>query len=138
MPSKLSTSVWRTKILKETTCRGIGSTSIVILRMPRKYRYVVLLLTAHWCFAQRNITIDDNDSSITYVGQDWEVSAISQLDVGGTHHLSTTDPKAHAMVNFTGVLIDSWSYKLNSQSLRCCCVFYVSFVALSCGHSSTT
>jgi len=52
--------------------------------------------------------MDDNDPSITYIGQDWKVSAGSPLDVGGTHHLSTTDPNAHAIVTFTGVFTNDW------------------------------
>lgn len=104
----ICTSVRRTKILKETTCRGIGSTSMLAPGMSRQCRYVVLLLTVYWCLAQRNVTVDDNDRSITYIGQDWEVSAGSPLDVGGTHHLSTTDPNAHAIVTFTGVFTNYW------------------------------
>ena len=53
-------------------------------------------------FAAVNVTIDDQDSSITYSPPGaWSKSAPSNLDLGGAHMLSQ-NPNATASFNFTG------------------------------------
>lgn len=50
----------------------------------------------------QNVTVDDNDPSITYQPTDsWVISVYDVLDAGGTHHV-TSDPDATASFTFTG------------------------------------
>jgi len=64
-----------------------------------------LLLLLHDAAAQTltNITVDDTDPSVSYVGS-WEPSAshLSSLDIGGSHTLSE-DPNGSATFTFTGM-----------------------------------
>jgi len=48
----------------------------------------------------QNVTVDDNDSSIQYIGQ-WSQSDPNDLDYEGSHAY-TTDSTSEAYVNFTG------------------------------------
>lgn len=48
----------------------------------------------------QNRTVDDNDRAILYTGQ-WIKTAVSSLDVGGTHMLAE-DPNSQATFEFTG------------------------------------
>ena len=49
-----------------------------------------------------NMTVDDNDSSITYQPPtSWVLSDTDLLDAGGQHH-DTSDPDATASFTFTG------------------------------------
>ena len=51
-----------------------------------------------------NVTVDDNDPSITYQPPaSWVVSVFDPLDAGGQHHV-TSDPDATASFTFTGWL----------------------------------
>jgi hypothetical protein len=52
--------------------------------------------------AMHNVTVDDNDPSITYQPpSSWVVSVFDVLDAGGQHH-DTSDPDATASFTFTG------------------------------------
>ena len=63
------------------------------------FLYIALLLVAS---AMHNVTVDDNDPSITYQPlSSWEVSVPDVLDAGGEHH-DTSDPDATATFTFTG------------------------------------
>lgn len=77
---------------------------------------VVYTLKITTVFAAVNMTIYDNDSSITYSGV-WKPSAPSALDFSGVHML-TQDPSATASFNFTGIAIyflsPLWPYTVNT------------------------
>ena len=61
--------------------------------------YIALLLFVN---AMHNVTVDDNDPSITYQPSDsWLVSVFDVLDAGGSHHV-ISDPDATALFSFTG------------------------------------
>lgn len=66
--------------------------------------HFILFLSFNWsAFGQHNVTIDDTDSSIFYQPADrWSTTLPSQLDVGGSHHL-TSFPGATATFVFTGL-----------------------------------
>lgn len=52
--------------------------------------------------AMHNVTVDDNDPSITYQpAASWTVSVSDMLDAGGQHHV-TSDSDATASFKFTG------------------------------------
>jgi len=67
--------------------------------------FLSLLLSLHDAAAQTltNITVDDSDPKISYVGS-WEPSSnhLSALDYGGSHTLSE-DPNGSATFTFTGM-----------------------------------
>ena len=59
---------------------------------------VVLVVNA----AMHNVTVDDNDPSITYQPHNsWILSVVDVLDAGGRHHI-TSDTDATASFTFTG------------------------------------
>ncbi|KXN84948.1 hypothetical protein AN958_11890 [Leucoagaricus sp. SymC.cos] len=72
-----------------------------------------LVFSAH-CL--RNVTVDDNNPSIQYVG-DWSRSTQTDLDYGGTHML-TTNASSRALFNFTGVAVyfmsPLWPYAVST------------------------
>jgi hypothetical protein len=66
----------------------------------------VLFLGVH---AQRNVTLDDQDSTIVYAPAGaWSRSADNSLDYGGAHML-TQNPAATATFTFTGGYVRSSS-----------------------------
>ncbi|KAF5380729.1 hypothetical protein D9757_007123 [Collybiopsis confluens] len=78
-----------------------------------------LLHASRLAFADRNITVDDNDSSIKY-STDWSVSSGSNpLDYGGFHHLAESK-SAIATFTFTGtavyIMCPLWPYAVGAQA----------------------
>ena len=58
-----------------------------------------------------NVTVDDNDASITYQPPgSWVLSVFDSLDAGGQHHV-TSDPDATASFTFTGWFFFSFSHR---------------------------
>ena len=70
-----------------------------LLSLPRVF-LLVFFLQVHSTNALHNVTIDDNDPSIEYVGQ-WVVSYNDNVSYGGNHHYSNT-PGGRATFTFTG------------------------------------
>ncbi|KAJ7909281.1 hypothetical protein B0H13DRAFT_1553836, partial [Mycena leptocephala] len=66
-----------------------------------------------------NVTVDDTDPMISYLGT-WEASNthLSSLDYGGSHTVSS-DNQASATFTFTGVavyyLVPRWPYTVNTS-----------------------
>ncbi|KAF6751030.1 hypothetical protein DFP72DRAFT_909093 [Ephemerocybe angulata] len=84
---------------------------------------IALILWLYACTVsaqtQRNVTLDDGDTTIRYQpGGAWFRSANNSLDFGFAHMLSQT-PNATATLNFTGVAIyflsPLWPYTVNTQ-----------------------
>lgn len=112
-------------------------------------------LTISTVLATRNVTIDDQDSSITYSPPGaWSQSTQSTLDFGGAHTL-TQNSNATASFNFTGRYYYYFSLVFSSSSSSwchwfclffCCCshlfrhrdIFSISAVALYRQHSCIT
>ncbi|XP_006456943.1 hypothetical protein AGABI2DRAFT_181357 [Agaricus bisporus var. bisporus H97] len=69
------------------------------------------------CQRFSNITVDDGDAAISYTGS-WELSAVSELDVGGRHMIAV-HPDASAVFVFQGVAIyfssPLWPYNVTTQ-----------------------
>lgn len=70
-----------------------------LLSLPRA-SLLIFLLQVYSTNALRNVTIDDNDPSIEYVGQ-WVVSSHDNVSYGGSHRYSNT-AGARATFTFTG------------------------------------
>ena len=65
--------------------------------LPLFYSITCLVFSIH-CL--QNVTVDDNDSSIQYIGQ-WSQSDPNDLDYEGSHAY-TTNSTSEAYANFTG------------------------------------
>ncbi|KAH9483673.1 hypothetical protein JR316_0003143 [Psilocybe cubensis] len=68
--------------------------------------------------ANQNVTVDDQDPSISYSPQGaWGLSANSSLDIGGAHML-TQNPNGTAVFRFTGIAVyylsPLWPYTVNT------------------------
>jgi hypothetical protein len=69
----------------------------------------LLLLICLFCLcavhAQRNVTVDDNDVSITYIPlSSWNETDFDNLNFGG-RHMVTSDTSATATFTFTGTWV---------------------------------
>lgn len=71
--------------------------SFFMRALPLFYSIACLVFSIH-CL--QNVTVDDNDSSIQYIGQ-WSQSDPNDLDYEGSHAY-TTNSTSEAYVNFTG------------------------------------
>ncbi|KAF9445838.1 hypothetical protein P691DRAFT_244559 [Macrolepiota fuliginosa MF-IS2] len=83
------------------------------------YFFVFIFCILLQVFGQElsNVTIDDNNSAIRYIGN-WNLSAWNVLDEGG-YHMLTDDPNAVAIFEFTGVAVfflsPRWPYDVTTQ-----------------------
>lgn len=73
--------------------------------------FILIAALASQSISGTNVTVDDQESSITYSpASSWLLSAPNSLDFGGAHRL-TQDPTATATINFTGMCLSDWLVK---------------------------
>ena len=86
----------------------------------------LLLLFAFCVSAATNITIDDLDSSITYIGT-WNVGSNEANSYDGGHH-STTDVNAKATLTFNGRLLQIYYIETIYMDRRYCHILSLSII----------
>lgn len=86
------------------------------------------------CQRFSNITVDDGDAAISYTGS-WELSAVSELDVGGRHMIAV-HPDASAVFVFQGtsILFFCHFFQTNREKTRRCYILLISIMAIQCDH----